>query len=69
MPRETEDYRLIYEALRERFPGRDAITLPQAAAVVGMKPENYRSDPTWPRFYTGQHAKVALAALARRMSA
>lgn len=68
MPKEKEDFRPIYETLRERFPGRDVISLPEAAKVVGMKSETYRADPTWPRFYTGKHAKVHLAALARRMS-
>lgn len=68
MPREKEDYRPIYETLREHFPGQEVITLPQAAKIVGMKPETYRADTSWPRFYTGKHAKVSLAALARRMA-
>jgi len=68
MPRETVDYRPIYETLLDMFAGRVAITIPEAAKVVGMKPETYRADPTWPKFYTGKHGKVALAALARRMS-
>lgn len=68
MPKETEDYRLILEGLLERFPGQEVITIPQAAKVIGMKPETYRADPTWPKFRAGKHARVNLRALARRMT-
>lgn len=68
MPREKEDFRSTLELLQQLFPGEAAITIPQAAKVVGIKPETYRADMSWPRFYTGKHAKVNLAALARRMS-
>ena len=68
MPKEKEDYRLILEGLLERFPGREAITIPQAAKILGVKPESYRADDTMPKFTVGQRQVVSLRALARRMT-
>lgn len=68
MPKEKEDYRANLELLQQLYPGAAAISLPEAARVVGMKPDRYRADQSWPRFYTGKHARVSLASLARRMS-
>lgn len=68
MPREKEGYRDNLAILRELFPGRITITIPEAAGVIGMKPETYRADKSWPRIQKGKQEIVSLGDLARRVS-
>lgn len=68
MPREKEAYRDNLEILRDMFPGRITISIPEAAKAIGMKPENYRADRSWPRIAKGKQEVVSLGDLARRVS-
>ena len=68
MPREKEGFRDNLAVLMEMFPGRATITIPEAARVIGMKPETYRADRSWPRVSKGKQEVVSLGDLARRIS-
>ena len=68
MPREKEGYRDNLAILREMFPGQITITIPEAAKAIGMKPETYRADKSWPRVSKGKQEVVSLGDLARRIS-
>lgn len=68
MPKEKEGYRDNLAVLKELFPGRVTVSIPEAAKVIGMKPENYRADTSWPRVTKGKREIVSLGDLARRIS-
>lgn len=68
MPKEKEDYRLNLERLEARFPGREAITIPEAAAFLGVKYERLKYDPTFPRVKVGKQEVMMIAPFARRIS-
>ena len=68
MPREPENYRIVLEGLRQYFPGKEAVTIPEAADYIGVKYERLKYDPTYPRFKCGKQEKMLLTLLAKRLS-
>lgn len=68
MPREKETYRLILAELREHFPGRNAVTIPEAAEYLGVKYDRLKADATFPRVTIGKQQVMLLAALAHRLT-
>ena len=68
MPKEKEGCRDNLAILREMFPGRLTISIPEAARAVGMKADNYRADKSWPRIFKGKQEVVSPGDLARRVS-
>ena len=65
MPREKETFRDNLESLRERFPGREQISVPEAAKYLGVAKEHIMSDKTFPVRTLGQHHIVVLVNFAR----
>ena len=65
MPREKETYRDNLESLRAHFPGREQISVPEAAKYLGVSKERILSDPTFPRRTLGQQNIVVLVNFAR----
>lgn len=54
MAREKETYRDNLEALRERFPGKEQISIPEAAEYLGVDVRRIRCDPTFPKKQFGK---------------
>lgn len=66
--REKEDFRENLARLYERFPGREAITIPEAAPLFNAKPERLRNDKNFPKKKLLGRYVVPLVGLARWMS-
>ena len=65
MAREKETFRDNLESLRERFPGREQISIPEAAAYLGVTKERIVSDETFPKRTLGKNTIVVLVNFAR----
>lgn len=65
MPREKETYRDNLEALRERFPGREIISVPEAAGYLGVSKDRIFRDETFPKRALGKQTSVVLVNFAR----
>lgn len=65
MPREKETFRDNLESLRDRFPGKEQISVPEAAKYLGVTKERIFADPTFPRRQLGQQSIVILVNFAR----
>lgn len=65
MPREKETYRDNLEELRARFPGREVISVPEAAGYLGVTKERIFGDETFPRRTLGKQTSVVLVNFAR----
>lgn len=65
MAREKETYRENLESLREAFPGREQISVPEAAKYLGVTKERIFADPTFPRRTLGKQSIVVLVNFAR----
>lgn len=71
MPREKEGFRDQLERLSERYPGREAIGIEEAAEIVGLDRRTLISDKSFParkcgnKSPTGGKYIVPLAGLAR----
>jgi hypothetical protein len=65
MPREKETYRENLEELRARFPGRETISVPEAAAYLGVTKERLFADETFPKRPIGKQTSVVLVNFAR----
>jgi len=68
MPKEKEDYRIVLEGLREYFPGREAVTIPEVADYLGVKYDTIKYNSTFPRVRIKNQEKMLLTVLARRLS-
>ncbi len=60
MSREKSTYRANLEELRERFPGKEQITLPDAARYLGMDVRRLRADPTFPAKAVGNKKQMVV---------
>lgn len=69
MPRERENFRDNLESLRARFPGKEQISIPDAAQYLGVAKERLLADATFPRRVLGKHTIVVLVNFARWLSA
>lgn len=69
MAREKATYRDNLEELRSRFPGRELISVPDAARYLGVTKERLLGDPTFPICFLGQQRSVVLVNMARWLSA
>lgn len=69
MPRERECYRDNLANLRDRYPGKEAISLNEAAAYLGAKRERLLGDETFPWRKLGGQYIVVLVNFARWLSA
>lgn len=58
-------YRDNLAALRERFPERETITVPEAAAYLGVTKERLLGDKTFPVRPCGKQRMVVLVNMAR----
>lgn len=67
MPREKEGYREQYGALRERFPGREAITMREAATLLAVSLDVIAESRDFPKKKIGRRVIVPLMGLARWM--
>ena len=69
---EKPDYRAHIERLSERFPGRELITLRDAAAYIGIDPRTLLRSRTFPLKEMGTGKRVAyyvpIVGLARWLS-
>lgn len=68
MSREKEDFRETLARLGERFPGREAITISETAALLGRCARTLRSDKTLPKVKVSREWLVPLVGLARWLS-
>ena len=68
MGREKETFRDNLESLRAQFPGREQISVPEAAKYLGVTKERIFSDPTFPRRTLGKNSIVVLVNFARWLS-
>lgn len=68
MSREKEDFRETLARLTERFPGREAITIPEVAPIVGRCVKILRYDKNLPKRKVGRSWVVPLVGLARYLS-
>lgn len=69
MPREKETFRDNLESLRAYFPGRETITIPEAAAYLGIDRDRLLRDETFPRRKVCGHYVIVLVNLARWLAA
>jgi hypothetical protein len=53
MPREKEDFREILARLTERFPGRAAISIQEAAPILGRCVKTLTYDKNFPKVKIG----------------
>lgn len=51
--------------LREIFPGKESISVPQAAKVCGCKPETLRAAKGFPMVKVGRYHRVMIINFAR----
>lgn len=65
---ERETYREILTRLGERFPGREAITIAETAALLGRCSRTVRDDKTLPKVKVCRGYLVPLVSLARWLS-
>lgn len=68
MSREKEDFRENLARLTERFPGREAISIQEAAPVVGRCVKMLSYDKSFPKRKVGNRWSVPLVGLARWLS-
>ena len=68
MPREKEGYRELYASLRERFPGRESISIAEATTLLGVHRATIANDNTFPKVRVGRKIIIPLVQLARWMS-
>lgn len=68
MSREKEDFRENLARLSERFPGRDVVTIQEAAPVVGRCVKLLIYDKNFPKVKVGNRWSVPLVGLARWLS-
>lgn len=68
MPREKEDFREALARLTERFPGREAISIKEAAPLVNRCEKALRYAPDFPKRKIGNIWYVPLVGLARWLS-
>lgn len=68
MPREKEDYRENLARLTERFPGRDTITITEAAALLGRCARTIRESKSIPKVKMEREYLIPLVGLARWLS-
>lgn len=67
MAREKEGFRDQYRALIERFPGREAITMKEAAQVLSVSLDAIAESSDFPKKKIGRRVIVPLVSLARWM--
>lgn len=65
MAREKQTYRDNLESLRAAYPGREQITLSEAASYLGVSRRRVASDETFPRRRLGNQDIVVLVNFAR----
>lgn len=68
MPREKEDFRENLARLTERFPGREAISIQEAAPILGRCVRTLVDDKKFPKIKIGSSWSVPLVGLARWLS-
>lgn len=68
MPREKEDFRENLARLSERFPGREAITVSETAALLGRCTRTVLTDKTIPKVKISREYIVPIVGLARWLS-
>ena len=72
MPREKEDFREILQNLRDRFPGREAVFLKEAAEILGVSYRVLVNNKNFPKKKIGggktSQYVVSLVGFARWMS-
>lgn len=68
MPQEKENYREHLARLSERFPGRETITIPETAALLGRCTRTVREDKSLPKVRLNREYLVPLVGLARWLS-
>lgn len=64
MAREKEGFRELYGALIERFPGREAITMKEAADVLSVSLDVIAESRDFPKKKIGRRVIVPLVKLA-----
>ncbi len=69
MPREKETYRDNLESLRASFPGKEQISVPEAARYLGVTKERIFADDTFPKRKLGCQYIVVLVNFARWLAA
>lgn len=69
MPREKETFRDNLASLRETFPGKEQISVPEAARYLGVTKERLFSDETFPKRKLGCQYIVVLVNFARWLAA
>lgn len=57
-------YKETLEMLRDMFPGRAIVSIPEAAAAIGANPQSLREDPSLAKTRYGKQKRIALPALA-----
>lgn len=68
MSREKDDFREILARLTKRFPGREAISIAEAAPLVGRCEKLLRYDKNLPKRKVGRTNVIPLVGLARYLS-
>lgn len=69
MPREKETFRDNLASLREAFPGKEVITMPEASRYLGIDRRRLIADETFPKRLLGGNYVVVLVNLARWLAA
>ena len=69
MPREKETYRENLASLREAFPGREQISVSEAARYLGVNKRRILADDSFPKRMLGQQFIVVLVNFARWLAA
>lgn len=65
MPREKETFRDNLASLREAFPGKEVITMPEASRYLGVDRRRLIADETFPKRLLGNNYVVVLVNFAR----
>lgn len=68
MSREIEGYRDNLARLAERFPEREAISISEAAQIIGVDYRVLSADRSFPARKVGRRTIVPIAGLARWMA-
>lgn len=68
MAKEKENYHEHLARLSKRFPGREAITVPEAAALLGRCTRTVREDKTLPKVRLNREYLIPLVGFARWLS-
>lgn len=69
MPREKETFRDNLASLREHFPGREQISVSEAARYLGVNKRRLMADEAFPKRMLGQQYIVVLVNFARWLAA